>query len=398
MQERLSLCMIVKNEATTLPACLDSVRAVVDELVVVDTGSTDGTQQVAREYGAIVPEFAWTGDFAVARNYALQHVTGDWVLVLDADEQLVPAVVPEIQRAIADPQALVINLIRQEVGAAQSPYSEVSRLFRRHPAIHFARPYHALIDDSVTALLTQEPDWHLKTLPTIAIRHDGYRPGAIASQDKLNRARQAMERYLAEHPTDPYVASKLGALYVQLAQPATGIALLEQALTHPELDAGVSYELHYHLGIAYRQQQDLQAAVDHYQAALNQPILPRLKLGAALNLGAILQGAGQLQDAQSLYQQVIQTDPTLALGHYNLGMVLKAQGQFAPAIAAYQQALTHAPDYAPAHQNLGVVQLKLGQVTAALAAFRTAVEIYDQSGSPEGDRLRQGLADLGWIL
>jgi len=83
---KLSLAMIVKNEEAHLGHCLASVRGLVDEVVVVDTGSSDGTVAVARGAGATVSTFPWTGDFAAARNASLDRATGDWVLVLDADE------------------------------------------------------------------------------------------------------------------------------------------------------------------------------------------------------------------------------------------------------------------------------------------------------------------------
>ncbi len=85
---RLSLCMIVQNEAAFLPGCLASVTELVDEIVIADTGSTDNTVEIATKAGAKVIPIEWQDDFAAARNQALAQVTGDWVLVLDADETL----------------------------------------------------------------------------------------------------------------------------------------------------------------------------------------------------------------------------------------------------------------------------------------------------------------------
>ena len=136
----LSLCMIVKNEEASLPQTLNSVKAIVDEMIVLDTGSTDGTVEVAKALGAEVYHFGWCNDFAVARNEALKYVRGKWVLVLDADEVLTPEIVPQIEEAIKNERYLVINLIRYEVGATQCPYSLVSRLFRNHPEVNFSRP------------------------------------------------------------------------------------------------------------------------------------------------------------------------------------------------------------------------------------------------------------------
>jgi glycosyltransferase involved in cell wall biosynthesis len=84
----LSLCMIVRNEENDLPACLAEVSALVDEIVIVDTGSTDRTRDIAREHGARLVEMVWADDFALARNEALRHARGRWILSLDADERL----------------------------------------------------------------------------------------------------------------------------------------------------------------------------------------------------------------------------------------------------------------------------------------------------------------------
>jgi tetratricopeptide (TPR) repeat protein len=397
----LSFCIIVKNEASALPRCLDSVKSVVDEIIVVDTGSSDRTIEIARSYGARVYSFEWCNDFSAARNASLQYAQGDWVLVLDADETLVPDSIPALKQALRSPQYLVLNLIRQEIGATQSPYSMVSRLFRRHPALYFTRPYHAMVDDSVEALLRQEPQWEIGCLPDVAILHTGYQPDVIAAQDKFGKARITMEGFLQNHPDDPYVCSKLGALYGQMGDPTKGLALLQrgwQALTAQDDDnPTLLYELNYHLGSTYRELGDIQQAQQHYETAVQAAILPRLKLGAINNLGSLLQEQGNLPAAEALHQAALRIDPEFAIGYYNLGMTLKAMGQFEAAIAHYQQAIKLQPDYAEAYQNLGVVWLKTGQVRDSLAAFRQAIALHEQAGSPEAERLRQGLTEMGLL-
>lgn len=84
----ISLCMIVKNEADNLNQCLKSVRGIADEIIVVDTGSTDSTLQIALSFGAKVVHYTWNGDFAAARNAGLQQAHGQWILILDGDEEL----------------------------------------------------------------------------------------------------------------------------------------------------------------------------------------------------------------------------------------------------------------------------------------------------------------------
>ena len=392
---RLSFCMIVKNEAANLADCLSSVSAIADELIVLDTGSSDDTVAIAHSFGARVESFIWNHSFADARNAALQYVTGDWVLVLDADERLGPQVLPQIRQAIQNPQALVINLVRQEIGAAQSPYSLVSRLFRHHPAIYWSRPYHAMIDDSVAVLLQQEPDWQILNLPDTAILHYGYTADAITGRDKLTQARTAMEGFSIANPDDAYVCSKLGALYIQIGELEKGVALLENGLGYA-IDPPTQYELHYHLGIAYSRIDNAKQAEFHYRTAIEQPILDALKLGAINNLGSLLKEQGDLAQATRLYQTCLVIDPTFAVGYFNLGMTLKATGQLELSVAHYQQAIQLNPNYAEAHQSLAVALLKLGQVGESQVAFRRAIDLHAQSNPSEAERLRRGLAEMGF--
>src|SRR5436305_12332456 len=85
----ISACLIVRNEQDNLPRCLNSLRGVVDDLIVVDTGSTDGTVEIAEQFGARVFHFPWCDDFAAARNESLSHVESDWIMWIDADDELV---------------------------------------------------------------------------------------------------------------------------------------------------------------------------------------------------------------------------------------------------------------------------------------------------------------------
>ncbi|AKG19918.1 tetratricopeptide repeat protein [Calothrix sp. 336/3] len=389
--------MIVKDEEKTLPYCLGSVRNVVDEMVVLDTGSGDRTAKIAQQFGAQVYDFVWCNDFSAARNAALQHVTGDWVLVLDADETLQREVAPLLRHTIEQEEYLLINLVRHEVGAVQSPYSLVSRLFRRHPDISFSRPYHALVDDSVGEILQQEPHWQIGYIEQVAIAHTGYQKGIITGQDKYTKAQAAMEEFLSKNPHDPYVCSKLGALYIETGKLPLGVELLARGVATAEDNYEILYELYYHLGIAYSRLQNPNQAIAHYQAAIKLPIYPMLKLGAYNNLGNILKANGDLTGAKTAYETAIKIDPNFATGHYNLGMTFKAMNLFTEAISAYQKAIKFNPQYPEAYQNLGVVLLKIGNVTDSLTAFGHAIVLHEKYNPDEAKRLRQGLREMGLI-
>jgi len=394
---QLSLCMIVKNESANLAQCLTSVKDLVDEIVVLDTGSSDRTLEIAKEFGAITASQEWTEDFAIARNEALKLVTGDWVLVLDADEIFNINAIKEVKSAISEENTLVVNLIRQEIGASQSPYSAVSRLFRNHPAIKFARPYHETIDDSVLALLKQEPHWKILELPIVSILHFGYTPEALQTKDKTNRAKFLLEKAFKENPNDPYICSKLGALYLQLGQEKEGLKLLKQGLKANTASVPISFELHYHLANAYLHQKKWELANKHYQKAINQPILPQLKIGAFNNFAGLLQSVGDLKNAQIAYETILKIDPTFAVGYYNLAMLLKGKGQLQDTIALYQKAINLNPNYAEAYQNLGVTCFKAGLLQESLDAFKKAISLYELQQSPEAEKLTRSLEEMGMI-
>lgn len=375
--------MIVRDEAESLASCLASVQGFVDEIVVVDTGSVDGTVAVAEAAGAVVHHLPWPGDFAAARNAALDWVKGDWVLVLDADERLQPEARKPLRQAMAEPDALLITLLRQECGALQSPYSNVSRLFRRHPSIHWSRAYHALVDDSVEALLREEPHWRILVCPVPALWHEGYRPERIDQQRKAERLRAAMEAELRRDPTDPYTCAKLGGLEISSGRHDRGISLLRQGLGHCPKDAHPErYELLLGLALAVRAQRPGRA-MELYREALAVPIDPRLTLGARLNLASLHLDRGETAAAVLLAREATQIAPELASGWVQLGLSLRRSGDIAGAIAAYQRALILEPSRSDSHQNLALALLLAGDVLGARQHFRSAISHLEAQGRQE---------------
>jgi len=391
----LSLSMIVRDEAERLAACLRSVQGFVDEMVVVDTGSSDDTVAIAEGLGATVHRIDWPGDFAPARNQALQWVSGDWVLVLDADEQLRPEAREPLRQLMEQPELLLVNLLRQELGALQSPYSNVSRLFRRHPAIRWSRAYHSLVDDSVAELLQREPHWRIADCSTPALLHDGYRPELLSAGNKAARLRSAMEAELLARPDDPYACAKLGSLEVAEGQAQRGIELLRRGLQHCPAGAHPErYELLLHLAMA-EAEREAAAAIALYRQALVTPLAPRLTLAARLNLAALLLHQGQLEDAEELCRQATTVAPEIGLGWFNLGVIRRRRGDLAGALEAYRQAAALSPDHAETQQNQAVALLLGGDIIGARQGFRQAIQLLVLQGrGDEAEQLRQQAGQL----
>jgi glycosyltransferase involved in cell wall biosynthesis len=144
----LSATLIVRNEEKFLDSCLASIRGFVDEIVVVDTGSTDATKDIAVAHGARVSEFPWAGDFSQARNHALSLARGEWILYIDADEQVRSGDFADIRARLHDPSFVAFHVSMIPMAGLTS--YRILRLFRNQPAIRFLGVIHENIWPSLT--------------------------------------------------------------------------------------------------------------------------------------------------------------------------------------------------------------------------------------------------------
>jgi hypothetical protein len=191
---RLSLCMIVRNERDHLPNCLLSAQGLVDEIIVVDTGSTDGTQEIARAHGAEVVQTEWRRNFSHARNLGLERARGAWILVLDADESLPTASREQIRALIQRPPQEAFNLVTRNVEVSgQLIRGEILRLFPNRPEIRFEFPLHEEVNPSLAqaGIPIRNTD--------IEIAHSGYADAATLAQ-KLRRNQEIIAEALAVKP------------------------------------------------------------------------------------------------------------------------------------------------------------------------------------------------------
>lgn len=204
----ISLCLIVKDEQDMLPRFLAAVADVADEIVAIDTGSTDGTIALLREAGVLVEERLWTGDFAAARNASLELATCDWCLVLDPDE-LVPSGFGEALRAVADDGRFgaASLVIRNLLPHGHHRDSVIVRAFRRDPGVRYEHRIHEDATASVLDMLAARSSL-LGHVPE-PITHLGYLRERAADKDKKTRDRDLLERAIAEEPDDLYVRFKL---------------------------------------------------------------------------------------------------------------------------------------------------------------------------------------------
>lgn len=194
----ISLVMITKNEEKNIKRCLDSVAGSVDEMIVVDTGSTDHTKEIARNCGAIVYDYEWTNDFSAARNFGLCKATGDWILVLDADEYLINNCKVAIQNHIKKGNYIGRICIKSKFesnGEVKVSVAYVSRLFPK--GINFEGRIHEQLKSEFPRIIVP-----------IEVLHDGY-----YLTDKTKRNISLLAKELAENPDDPYFLYQIGKEY-----------------------------------------------------------------------------------------------------------------------------------------------------------------------------------------
>ena len=202
----VSLCLIARDEEATIGMAIKSVLALVDEVIVVDTGSQDNTRIIAEGYGAKVFDVPWSDDFSAARNAALDQATGKWILVLDADEFLEPVRPVEFQRLLHDPAAAGyrLRLIGQGIGQDGAMTSRV-RLFRNEAEIRYRYPIHERLAPSLGEWASRE---NLLILDSdLTVMHE--RSDSDRRAHRRERNQRILRKALEIYPDEPYFPYRL---------------------------------------------------------------------------------------------------------------------------------------------------------------------------------------------
>ncbi len=242
---KLSACLIVKNEAKQLDRCLKSLKGICDEIVVVDTGSTDKTVDIAQQYGAVIGNFEWCDDFSAARNASLELATGNWALWIDADEELTLDSTKALLEALSRPHFAgyyiqIKNFLDDTHGSNHYVHSPV-RLFRLTPKIRFEGKIHEQILNSF-----EKNGLIAATLTNAKINHYGYAPSVMSEKNKLERTIEMLEREVKANPHDPFQLFNLANTYAVGKRFADAERTCRQALPNLVAEmpfATVTYQL-----------------------------------------------------------------------------------------------------------------------------------------------------------
>jgi len=426
----LSLCMIVKNEADYLERCLNSVKDLVDEIIVVDTGSTDNTIEIAKKFNAKVIEHKWSNDFSEARNISLINATEDWILVLDADETISKKDLEKIRELIKSKSVMGYFLIqRTYMNDSSSPkwisskgdsytesknyggwvYSYLIRLFRNKKEIFFENPVHETVEYSIKRIngKIKEAD--------IPIHHHGKIRGKTFVEDKgrlylglgkkkaelkgdaksyyelgiqsqvLNEFDEAINAFKKSIELDPkliYNYTNLGSIYIKQGNFDDAVDILNEA---NKIDPENS-DIHNNLGIAYEKLKRISEAIAEYEKSIK---LNPESVESYTNLARIYFNQKEFDKVIRLLEKVIQLNPKDIITYNNLSGAYLNQNKPEKAIKLLNNALKISPNNIDLLSNLGVIYAQQRNYDMAIKAFNDALKI-----DPDNNEIKSNIEKI----
>jgi tetratricopeptide (TPR) repeat protein len=356
----ISLCMIVRDEAQTLARCLESVRGVVDQICVVDTGSVDGTARIAAQFGAVIADEPWHENFAQARNLSLGLAGGDWALVLDADEwlELGPDGAAAVRRALLDfakrhPRAIGRVQVRNLDGERELSRVSIGRFFPLGAGLAYRGRIHEHLAESGGERWPQIECG-------VTLLHDGYAGEQVNAKRKLTRNLALLERWTKEAPEDGYAWYQLGRTLGMKGDHEHALDALRTALEHShdedawpvhavELAAASLDEL----GLGA---QALDLVNEACELAPQRPDTLFLRSNLQLRLGAVEDARAGFEACLALPAPSGSTESWAGANSYaaahNLGVIAECTGNTEQARGWYDLALTFEPNHAPSVAGL----------------------------------------------
>lgn len=380
---KLSVCLIARNEGACLERCLRSIETIADEIVLVDTGSTDNTKAIAAQFDARIFDFAWSDDFSQARNYSLEQATGGWILVLDADETIAGRDLSHLQQIINSGAADAYSLVQRSYGdnldhpayinqgADSYPESQafggwipspLVRLFRNDPHYRFRYRVHELIEPSI---LEHQGVLAASSIP---IHHFTYQKEAAFVEAKEKRYLTLALKQIADTPGNPKPYREAAQVYLKNGDNANAERCLRKGI---DLDPGDPSRYLY-LGGLYLACQRLNEGEDVLTRGLT--IAPD-NVAMMINLACVHLCKSQFDQAYALLQRALALAPDSAKVHNNLGFLHLATHRAEHAVRSFQSALKYSPRDIVALINLGVLYLDRKEFDQAQILLKRAHDL-----------------------
>lgn len=348
----ISLCIIAKNEEQYLAQCLDSVKELVSEIILVDTGSQDRTLEIAKQYGAGIFFEAWQDDFSTPRNISLRHATGSWILVLDADEAIDLSDHNRIRELTLDSSACYLLTqrhytnnprlsgfvpVKGEFPNWEKDYggyfeSSCVRLFPNHHGIEYRNRIHELVEPCI-----EELKRHRIELSGVRIHHYGHTRSRPQANNKASLYTALGTRKLSDQPEN--------------------------------------WKAFYELAVEHQVNGRHSEAIQGFLKSIE--LLPRY-LPSWINLGYVLGETGRYKEAEEALKTALRIDARAHEAFCNLGVVYLRTQNCRRAADCFAKAINLNPDYVNAYCNLGEAFIMLGNFEQAFITFQKALELFPQ--------------------
>ena len=325
----LSLCIITRDEENNIAECLDSVKGVVNEIIVVDTGSKDKTISIANGFGAKLFHYSWNNDFAAAKNEALKHATGDWIIVLDADERVDTKNAEKIKHFIRnkDVDAYLVKLssiVAKSGNTAKAKQITKSyRLFRNFKGFEFSGQIHEDISSSLAKNNARDMS------SDIVIEHLGYAWDENALRKKQERNIKILKSQIKDNPENWYALYNIGQAYMLSEMFCEAKTFLLKAIKIPSVPSEHAAHMYVNIGECLFKENEFNEAINYCQKSLDMCpdqvagnlILSRIYLALKNYTEAIksLSRIIELQENDSIDETAVEINLDSALLHFHMG-------------------------------------------------------------------------------
>ncbi len=355
--------MITKNEEKFLESCLSSVKSIVDEIIIVDSGSIDKTKEIAANFNAKIIDFKWDNDFSAARNESLKYATKDWIIVLDADEVVSGNDLEKIKRLTENKDVDGYKLIQRNYsgnGEFADSYEEskgfsgfmpspLVRLFQNHKGFYFNNVIHEVVEDSI-----REKNGKI-VITNIPIHHFAELKGNKSKEYKDQMYYKMEKKQIELTPNNPKPYYEIGKIHLQKKEFEKAVGYFEKSL---ELLRGFEnlaiHELvYFDLGEAY------------------------------INLK-------EFEKAKPFIEEAIKINPKHKLAHFYLGLIYDEKNDLDKAAYSYEKAVITNPKSENAYNNLAILYIKKKEYEKAHNILLKAIKI----NHPKKKQMQELLKDI----
>ena len=360
----ISLCMIVKDEEKLLNNCLESVKDLVEEIIIVDTGSIDNTKEICNKYKVKTYDFTWTESFSEARNFGIDKATKEWILWLDADEEIIIKNIEELKVSLESNKKNLYLIPMINYYGSSYPDPNLSylfaseRLFRNHKGFNFIGNIH---EHLTKENLDEKELEEIEIIPYIEIHHYGYMDSVVEDKKKNERNLKLLENEKKDSNYDPWIDYHIASEYYRMKEYEQAFEEVNSSilrfLQRQQLPPSLLYKLKYEILILLKSYKGAKAGIDKAIALYPKYVDLHFYKGIILfqeNLfeEALIVFKHCLELGESQIQYLILSGTGSYAAWYFIGCCYENLGDYKKALNAYTQAINIYPNYSQAQSKL----------------------------------------------